>query len=211
MIFLRLKSNVNQKKPNSLQHCVSIRMPLTNARVLNLGTTSLVLYSDCQYTVAGISAMMRERFPQQPTDSTIIIVNACSMSLEARMNDVFVLRKRYGERTFIFVLTQDKDNYEIYSRIHFVSLRSSANALLCYIMSAVILHESRAVRLSLQSMQIIYMKSLGVEIADIASLMNRSYSTIKNNFSYCKRRLHIRSSFSERALIYIAKGIVCKQ
>ncbi len=126
------------------------------------------------------------------------------------MNDVFVLRKRYGERVFIFVLTQDKDNYEVYSRIHFVSLRSSANALLCYIMSAVLLHENRGVMLSLQSMQIIYMKSLGVEIADIAALMNKSYSTIKNNLSYCKRRLHIRSSFSERALISIAKGIVSK-
>lgn len=186
-------------------------MPLTNARVLNLGTTSLVLYSDCQYTTAGISALMRERFPQQPTDSTIIIVNACSMSLEARISDVFALRKRHGEKAYIFVLTQDRDNYEVYSRIHFVSLRSAADALLCYVMSAVILHENRPVRLSLQSLQIIYMKSLGVDIADIATLMNRSYSTIKNNFSYCKRRLHIRSSFSERALIYIAKGIVCKQ
>lgn len=72
------------------------------------------------------------------------------------------------------------------------------------------MHDKGSVKLSLQSMQIIYMKSLGLAIEDIALLMQRSRSTIKNNFSYCKRRLHIKSTFSERALIYIAKGIVAK-
>ena len=153
---------------------------------------------------------MIARFPPQHKYSTIIIVNACSTSLETKLSDVFRLRKMYGDSAYIFVLTCDKDSTEIYQGIHFVSLCLPVNALICYIMSAVILQDKRAVKLSLQSMQIIYMKSLGLEIEDIAALMQRSRSTIKNNFSYCKRRLHIKSTFSERALIFIAKGIVTK-
>lgn len=126
------------------------------------------------------------------------------------MSDVFRLRKTYGDSAYIFVLTCDHESVEIYQGIHFVSLHAPIDELMCYIMSAVIMNDRRPVKLSLQSMQIIYMKSLGLEIEDIALLMQRSRSTIKNNFSYCKRRLHIKSAFSERALIYIAKGIVTR-
>ncbi|MDF7647476.1 hypothetical protein F3J38_01800 [Pantoea sp. Acro-805] len=184
-------------------------MPLKNARVFHIGLTSLIVYSDCRFTTLGLSETMMARFPQQH-QSSIIIVNACSTSLETKVSDVFRLRKMYGDSAHIFVLTSDKESFEIYQGIHFVSLCVPLNELMCYIMSAVIMHDNRPVKLSLQSLQIIYMKSLGLEIEDIALLMQRSRSTIKNNFSYCKRRLHIKSAFSERALIYIAKGIVTK-
>ncbi|WP_156138066.1 hypothetical protein [Pantoea rodasii] len=185
-------------------------MPLKNARVFHIGLTSLIIYSDCRFTTLGLSETMMARFPQQHKCSSIIIVNACSTTLEAKVSDVFRLRKIYGKSAYIFVLTSDPDSAEIYQGIHFVSMHAPINELMCYIMSAVIMHDKGSVKLSLQSMQIIYMKSLGLAIEDIALLMQRSRSTIKNNFSYCKRRLHIKSTFSERALIYIAKGIVAK-
>lgn len=185
-------------------------MPLKNARVFHIGLTSLIVYSDCRFTTLGLSETMMARFPQQHKCSTIIIINACSMSLETKISDVFRLRKTYGDSAYIFVLTCDHESVEIYQGIHFVSLHAPIDELMCYIMSAVIMNDRRPVKLSLQSMQIIYMKSLGLEIEDIALLMQRSRSTIKNNFSYCKRRLHIKSAFSERALIYIAKGIVTR-
>ena len=185
-------------------------MPLTNARVFHIGLTDLIIYSDCRFTTSGLSEAMKQRFPLLQDKHTIIVINARSVSLETKIADVFKLRKMYGDSAYIFVLTQDDESYEVYQRIHFVSLTATTNALLCYMMSAVIMHENRPVKLSLQSLQIIYMKSLGLEIEDIASLMQRSRSTIKNNFSYCKRRLHIKSTFSERALVYIAKGIVAQ-
>lgn len=183
-------------------------MPLKNTRVTYLGQSKLVVYSDCPFTSLGISELIASRFPTLPHNDVIIVLDSAAGYLDIKMADIFRIRKIYGDHAYVFVLSHDDVCFEVYDRIHFISLKAKVNDLACYIMCSLVLEHRHSTLLSLQSMQIIYMKSRGMDITDIALIMNKSRSTIKNNFSYCKRRLNIKNLLSERALIYIAKGIV---